>query len=395
MNAKNISFNYFKDAGQITLFINEDGERSTRTVYKDESPALYNNVAQLISSGDAETLLEVLRDPSKMLNRLSPDLHVKDGVVFYKDAPVHNLITKEILSSLETGLPVERLVRFLESAFRNPSQIAVDDLYRFLNAHEGIPITEDGAVLMYKAVQEDFWSFFVGKDGKKVYWGPGSKPELPRSECDPNRDVACSSGLHVCSREYLQWFASGDRGHVVLVKVFPENIVSIPTDHSFQKCRCCKAEVLREIPELREFAFGSAYTSEGEEIEKGGIFSAINSRIFDDAEYAIVRFLRYSDFNIDDYRESGIDIEELTEQIEDWYEAEETISFITTSDVVATVLAQSDEELIEELKIVPEVSLKVYPADGDEDGNDDDDDDDDDRTDATDYGGVCNCVWCR
>lgn len=386
--SNNITLKYFKDSTQITVFTVEDGERNTRTVYRDETPALYNHVAQLISSGDVETLLEVLRDPSKMLNRLSPELHVKDGVVFYKGAPVHNLLTKEILSSIDTGLPVDRLVRFLESAYRNPSQIAVDDLYRFLNAHEGIPITEDGSVLMYKKVQEDFYSYFAGKDGKKVYWGPGAKPELPRSECDPDRDVACSSGLHVCSREYLSWFY-GDTGRVMLVKVFPEDIVSIPTDHSFQKCRCCKAEVIREIPELQSFAFGSAYTSKGEEIEGGGVSAMLDSKIFEDAEYAIVRFLRHSDFDIRDYP-NGIELSDLTEEIEDWYEEELTMSFVTTDDVVAAVIAQSDHEEIEKLRVVPEVSLKVFPVeeDEDEDGNDFDDFEDDGD-------GECHCGWNR
>ena len=59
---------------------------------------------------------------------------------------------------------------------------------------------------------------------------------MSRNLVDPNRNVTCSSGFHVCSKDYIEGFRSGD-DKLVMVKVNPADVVSIPADHHDQKMR--------------------------------------------------------------------------------------------------------------------------------------------------------------
>ena len=54
----------------------------------------------------------------------------------------------------------------------------------------------------------------------------------------------CSYGLHFCSEGYLRHFG-GDR--VVILKINPRDVVSIPTDYNNTKGRCCRYEVIGEV----------------------------------------------------------------------------------------------------------------------------------------------------
>ena len=68
---------------------------------------------------------------------------------------------------------------------------------------------------------------------------------MPRQAVDDNPNNTCSHGLHVCSYEYLKNF-TGER--LVVCKVNPRDVVSIPTDYNHTKMRVCRYEVIQEIP---------------------------------------------------------------------------------------------------------------------------------------------------
>ena len=67
---------------------------------------------------------------------------------------------------------------------------------------------------------------------------------LFRSQVNDNPNQTCSTGLHFCSQNYLGHF-SGAR--VMILKINPRDVVSIPTDYDFSKGRCCRYEVIGEI----------------------------------------------------------------------------------------------------------------------------------------------------
>jgi hypothetical protein len=52
--------------------------------------------------------------------------------------------------------------------------------------------------------------------------------------------------LHFCSQEYLPHFGGSD-SRVVIVKINPRDVVSIPTDYNNAKGRACRYEVIGEV----------------------------------------------------------------------------------------------------------------------------------------------------
>jgi hypothetical protein len=71
--------------------------------------------------------------------------------------------------------------------------------------------------------------------------------EMERNEVDDNKDQTCSTGLHFCSQDYLPHFGSGSDSRVVIVKINPSDVVSIPSDYNNAKGRACRYVVVGEI----------------------------------------------------------------------------------------------------------------------------------------------------
>jgi hypothetical protein len=53
--------------------------------------------------------------------------------------------------------------------------------------------------------------------------------------------------LHFCSQDYLPHFGNGYDSRVVIVKINPADVVSIPSDYNNAKGRACRYEVVGEI----------------------------------------------------------------------------------------------------------------------------------------------------
>lgn len=200
------------------------------------------------SEGDDEAALVALVDKPVMvaqaLNTMGvDDIKVTENSVLWKGTPVDNYIVSRILEFKNAGLSFDPLVRFFRRLLNNPSYRAVQELYRFLEASD-LPITEDGYFLAYKRITKEW------KDchSRTIDNSVGAKPRVERNQVDEDSTRTCSNGLHVCSRAYLDHFG-GDR--LILVKVDPADVVSIPTDYENSKMRVCGYEVLKELEDNR------------------------------------------------------------------------------------------------------------------------------------------------
>jgi hypothetical protein len=65
---------------------------------------------------------------------------------------------------------------------------------------------------------------------------------MPRSLVDPDRDTACSVGLHVGNFSYASGFAQ----KLLTVAVNPRDVVAVPSDSGDQKIRTHRFTVLGE-----------------------------------------------------------------------------------------------------------------------------------------------------
>lgn len=184
------------------------------------------------------------------------DITVGQDAILYRGNPINNYLTESMLQIIKQGLDVKPWANFMDLLYKNPSKTAVEELFLWLDK-AGMPITEDGHFLAYKKVQDDFSSYHKGPGGLIVLNLPGSIVEMPRNEVDDNRTKTCSTGLHFCSWHYLPSYY-GNRGKVVLVKINPSDVVSIPSDYDNSKGRATKYEVIGVIDEkATEFAFAN------------------------------------------------------------------------------------------------------------------------------------------
>jgi hypothetical protein len=160
------------------------------------------------------------------------------------------MFTGTILDMIKQGFPFEPMLNFLDNLSQNPSDHAIVELFDFME-HKNMPITYDGHFLAYKAVREDYKDIYSGQFDNSV----GSVCEVPRNKVDNNRDVGCGAGLHVGAIDYAKSYGGinlddddNDGGNRLMIcKVNPRDVVSVPTDAKFQKLRCCRYEVVSEF----------------------------------------------------------------------------------------------------------------------------------------------------
>lgn len=181
--------------------------------------------------------------------------NTKNGKCYLGDKEISNVITGKIKEIWQEGLPTKGLVKFLENTLANPSQKAIEELYFFLEKN-GFTLTDDGCFIAWRRVGPDYLSYHANPDGTRNRNKPGDKPTMKREDCNDNRNETCSRGLHFCAYDYLSEYHSNDEGSkVMLVKVNPKNVVSIPNDYANAKGRCCEYEVLQEVKPVKFAGF--------------------------------------------------------------------------------------------------------------------------------------------
>ena len=186
---------------------------------------------------------------------LENDLIVLDGRAF-SDA-----VTDKVLKMIESGNRAQPLFNFLENVRSNPSKSAQDELILFCVSN-GFMITDAGCIIAYKSVRGDYMDIHSGTIRNAV----GDKVSMERNDVDDNRNVTCSDGLHFAAYGYASTWAGridGVNRKLMLMKVHPRDVVSIPIDYNNQKGRCCYYEVVDEIttgealPHQEVFCFGA------------------------------------------------------------------------------------------------------------------------------------------
>jgi hypothetical protein len=163
----------------------------------------------------------------------------EDGMILMDGEPVSEALIVRYRFMIENDFPLEGFKLFVQNLAQNPSKDSRKDLYGFLEACT-LPITEDGYFLAYKRVNRNYTDCYSGTFDNHI----GKIVEMPREKVNSNRNETCSTGLHVCSRSYLRQY-SGDR--VVVVKINPKDVVSVPVDYNNAKMRVCRYEVVSEL----------------------------------------------------------------------------------------------------------------------------------------------------
>ena len=253
----------------------------------DSTHPNYDAIIQAIKDEEWDSIPSLMDKASAIVEFGGGKITVVDGEVFWGDNALHNSMTTRILTMLEEGFNIQPMVLFLENLMQNPSKDAIDELYQFLEVCK-LPLTEDGCFIAYKRVRDDFKSFHDGKTDNAI----GSVLEMPRASVDSNRHRTCSDGLHFCSLDYLGSFYGG-HGKVILLKINPRDVVSIPSDYNNAKGRACRYEILSEINTkeghvttdvFNQSVVSAGATDNAQEFKEGYVFGYDKGRAKEDKD---------------------------------------------------------------------------------------------------------------
>lgn len=204
----------------------------------DDTHPKYGELVECVRTGDCDKFVQLV-DVKTVVNTWGQGKFlVKDGILTYDGIEVHKVIGDRIMQMIEEKFNFQPMLNFIENLYKNPSYRAINELYNFLE-HKYLPITPDGYFLAYKAVTADF----KDKHTQTVDNSVGQKPKMPRGLVNDDCEVGCSDGYHAGSIEYVRGFRGGD-DVIVICKINPADVVSIPKDCDQQKLRCCEYEVI-------------------------------------------------------------------------------------------------------------------------------------------------------
>ena len=257
-----MSYPYIVQGSNITVVIGT----TPHTVTK--SHIAYNKLLAAIKSDNWTTVQDIIEPKKAVINFGQGNIEIQGDKIFWKGREMHNALTKRMVTMIQEDFPVEPLVAFMENLMENPSKRAVNELYGFLEKNT-LPITSDGCFLAYKKVRQDYLdchsktvlnkpaAYLTDEDNAKLTEAAGRKDEvtvevvdgvtvvsMERNAVDDDQNRTCSTGLHFCSKDYLSHFG-GER--IIILKINPRDVVSIPNDYNDSKGRACRYEIVDEI----------------------------------------------------------------------------------------------------------------------------------------------------
>jgi len=246
---------YITNATAIILILNDNV--NVRVDKTDKNYAKVLKTFELPAEEQDDAVRAILNPVILGKNAVSKTegFEVIDDHIFYKGEQLPAALEKKVLSIMAEGLPLTHFEKLWENILENPACHVVNEsgFYDFLEYKE-LPITEDGCFLAYRGVKEDYYSVSgslstkvlqgkVNEQGQ-IYNGIGEVIEVRRSGVSDNRNVHCHEGsLHIGSLDYATNWAR----KLVIVKVNPKDVVSVPNDCGCQKCRVSKYEVVADF----------------------------------------------------------------------------------------------------------------------------------------------------
>jgi len=201
----------------------------------------FKKIVKGLKDGIAENDLLEMIQIKKELAKVIPNVEFNENGVYLDGRPMSKSLIDRYKFMVQNDFPLDGFKSFVRNLAENPSKDSVAELFGFLEACS-LPITEDGYFLAYKRVGKNFKDVHSGTMDNSI----GRIVEMPREEVNANRHETCSKGLHVCSQSYLTHY-SGE--HIVICKVHPKDVVSVPVDYDNAKMRVCRYEVIGEIQE--------------------------------------------------------------------------------------------------------------------------------------------------
>lgn len=246
-------------------FILQQGSRlilthNGRTVTLDkQTHSGFDQVIEAIAAEDYDLALD-LSNPGRALEEFySKDQNTKLTVcgdsVLLNGTRLNPALEDRLMAIYKEGGILGPIVNFLARVKKNPSATSQRELYLFLEGNS-LPLTPDGYFMAYKSVrrwndptvtEDDSGRPFADGDWQSIGTNHenglptrlrvGDRLEMNRGDVDDNRENTCSFGYHFASLHYAKTWSRWDA--ILLMKIDPADVVSIPSDYNNQKGRTC------------------------------------------------------------------------------------------------------------------------------------------------------------
>lgn len=223
----------------------------------------WNEIRDALKTGNVEGLESLIDVRPAVASWLGtdPEFSLLNDVVTYSpvsgESPIafSDEITNKVLSMMNAGANPQPIFNFLRKVSANPSSSARQELLLFCVAN-GFMIHENGNIIAYKKVREDYTDSYTGKIDNHV----GQVVTMERGSVDDRRDVTCSHGLHFAAFNYADRMFNPGTGHLMILSVSPADVVAIPADYDNEKGRCCRYEVIGEIQNRQPLVHREVFT---------------------------------------------------------------------------------------------------------------------------------------
>jgi hypothetical protein len=225
----------------ILLFIGSD-----RYAVGNDHPN-FGKIKDAIARKDYEGVADLIDIRSAVRKWMASghEFTLTNDLIELNGVPFSDAVTDKVLAMIDAGNDADPLFNFLRKVRSNPSATAQSELFLFCVAN-GFMIHEDGDLIAYKSVRGDYTDLHSGRVSNHI----GAMPSMDRFLVDDNRAQTCSRGLHFASFDYASSWAGAIDGvsrRLIVMKIHPRDVVSIPHDYDNQKGRCCCYEVIAEL----------------------------------------------------------------------------------------------------------------------------------------------------
>lgn len=265
---------YVKTKGGINLLLIVGGKPENIALHNTEEH--YDQIIQAIKDGKSDSeIYGILKEKElklKQAAQVTDKIKVEGGEVFFEGDKVDGYLVTSMLNMIAEGFDIKPMALFLTRLSENPSSRVYGELYEFLEKG-GIPLTEDGCFLAYRKVNKEFYDIHSrsvlnkpadlmdDRDLEVIQHKMGNRGEatveiidgittisMPRRMVNDNSNETCSHGFHAASYEYMQHFGADASGDIIIIcKIDPKDVVSIPRDYNASKMRICRYQVLHVL----------------------------------------------------------------------------------------------------------------------------------------------------
>lgn len=288
-----------KPSRSLSVFY-ADGDNATIPESHPRFQELLDLLLEGAGNDKVKELVDLMLAVAKRMAVLSERVTYMNQQILFDGDPISGVLVDALREAFDADdiNTLRPIVNFLEKVQTNPAISSIDGLWRWVNSGE-LTIAQDGDFYAYKGLTVDDKSVHSGKafvDGVEVVGQipnlPGTTVSMPRSTVDDGGHNYCSTGLHAGKWDFARGFAnsfSDGSKNVVLIKVNPRDVVSVPTDSGSAKLRVCRYKVIKKVKSKLDFYVDLTYTTPGPKPEEviptatGGVDTETPVQIVDGA----------------------------------------------------------------------------------------------------------------